>query len=54
MQDSSMAGELPTSFAELTIVLELLPPDLPTVEEEPTWRALLTIERVPLPAAEHL
>jgi hypothetical protein len=46
-----MADERPTSFAELTIVLEVLPPDL--ADENPTWLAELTIETVPLPTAEH-
>ena len=53
MHDSSPADERPTSFAELTIVLELLPPDQPADYELPTCLAELAIERVPLPAVEH-
>jgi hypothetical protein len=53
MQDSSMADEQPTSFADLTIVLVLLRPAQPADVEEPTWLAELTIETVPLPTAEH-
>jgi len=49
MQEEPTAGERPTSFAELTLVLVPVPPDQLADVAEPTWLAELTIETVPLP-----